>query len=393
MPSHLSASTLRRWTRHGTFVAAWLCACAPDGNESLQAPAREPRAIVGGFEAPSDAFLAVGTLSVDAYWPPGKWAPASPPVPRNNYCSGTLIGPSTVLTSRECAVMFQADLGRETIMFGVGPSVHAHVRLTEIAAAELPSYTTHEGVPGVEANLGVLYLDQPVPGVAPMRLGAVDDRHIDQAFVALGYGSGGIETLDDKRRAGQVHLNARTGSAMEIIYGDWATFFRSRRGVGEDLTCATDWSQASCQPDRDVYLARLEQRSELLVGLTPGDARPCGSDRGGPLIRADGAALGLYGVMVQWLRDKDEIRSSTLSPCGPGAIYAALDTEALTFLRGTVGWTDPCGETTASGQCVGAVAQRCVTSPTERSVATVDCSLSGRTCGTLSNGTVGCLKP
>lgn len=381
-----SSGALRRVS--AIALALSLTGClADEPNDSVSAITAP---LIGGFDATSPGLNAVGSLSLMA---PGA-AGAAPTF--QEQCSGSLIGPRTVVTAKHCLAAMSSAGGTTSLVFAVGPDAAA-----PIAYAMVIDGT---GAPGDDGgytdnghDVAVMQLDRALTDVPLVSLGAIGDADVGQEFVGVGFGKQSNNDSSTTRRLGALTLRARTGKTYEFLYGSFEAFYKAQAGTSLPSRCPA--SGTAPMPDdelcvlaqrlRDTYdNTLLETEDELAVGSSTGDSQPCYGDSGGPLLRTDArGALVVYGVT------SGGAPSDTLI-CDHGAIYASFGADVTTFLTQSLTWSDPCASITTVGSCDGEHAKRCSTAAEgTRRVIEVDCSVvglhcimaaSGATCGDLA---------
>lgn len=355
---------------------------ASDAVRGVEAP------VIGGFEADSPTLNAIGSISMRSVDETTGAATLT------LQCSGTLIGPRTVLTAKHCLQTFTTATSQgATLVFGLGPdATKPTIYATVLETAGAPG--DDGGYGGHGHDVGVLQLDRPLNGVPLVSISDVTDGDVGQKFLVVGYGQQSNSDSTPERRAGSLTLRARTGLTYEAMYGSFETFFKEQAGSLPPTTCPpADQPQPN---DLCVYAnnlrklydtTRLESMQELAAGGLPGDAQPCYGDSGGPLVR-----IGAQGQLVAYGVVSGGEPSQQLV-CDYGGIYASFPPEVSTFLMNAVGWEDPCAGMPAVGQCVGDHARRC-SKPAEghRRIVEADCALAGAHCVTNAKETT-CGEP
>lgn len=356
---------------------------------------------------------------------PGRFTPA---------CTGTLIGPKAVLTSRSCAGYFSGYYpiypGSSRFVFAVGADANASERHFEIVHVSYPA----------SGDLAVLHLAEGVSGVTPFPLANLNANHVGQKFATLGYGARDNYGTRGERRAGPLTLRGVEGRLYEFAFGSFEEFFAYHvgspgtggaggfTGDGGPPMPAVDagvggfagaggpsipplpgtggaagvgggpaedgggwggsWGGAGGSgPDwyREQLLAQyngtLLEPSEAYAGGAEGDAQPCHGDDGGPLARNVNGQVRLFGVMSRL----------PVYSCERGAIYTRFTPELRDFVAQALRWRDPCDGTTRLGHCEGNVAVRCAGyDEGERRAVRFDCSLLAQTCVSPPGSEVTC---
>ncbi|WP_437940494.1 S1 family peptidase [Sorangium sp. So ce341] len=367
------------------------------GDES---DAADAQAIIGGVDAKSDALGAIGSLGVAVE--AANEETGALDVQYSPFCSGTLIGKSTVLTAKHCVDAARKMAAEGRVYFGVGFDGTHPDRTVDIV--ELGRAPGHEGgFVSFGRDVGVVHLDEEISDIEPAAMAALSDADIDTRFAAIGYGVQDNENTSGTRKAGSVTLRAREGKVFELMFGSfeafrqWATTGdRSEllaRSLAETEEEGNEGEAGCAEGDIDCLLLKyydamvLLAGYEALVGAGEGDAQPCYGDSGGPLVRIEGGRLRVYGVA------SGVMRSNQLA-CDYGTVYATLGPDVLAFAKKASAWSDPCGDTEIDGVCEGRTAKRCTAlDEGPRRVTKTDCSLLGQTCGHDGTGAVACVDP
>ncbi len=368
-------------------AAALLAACGVD----TQAPAATPDEsssavsnIIGGFDAKSASLNAIGTVGVvdesgQYYF----------------FCTATLIGPSTVLTAKHCAMvtddtspLFGMKLvNLEQIFFAVGPDANSPVKVVEAIAADL-SPVEQGGFVGLGNDVAIYHLVEPITDVTPVKVAdaPLSDKQIGTGFVSIGYGSkDNFEDLTGwlsaTRAAGKSTLRALEGKSFELMLGSFDVFYKQMvREYGIDIV--TQYIDLITSWYNDTAILK---DYEVWTGYAKGDAQTCHGDSGGPLLGKEGNEKKIFGVVSGgW--------HSTQLTCDYGTFYAAIGNETRTMITEALKYQDPCaGGITAAGQCNGDVATRCSDKwEGDRRLSQIDCSLLDQTCA-MVGGRVACV--
>jgi hypothetical protein len=277
-----------------------------------------PRAL-RELDADSPALDAVGVLAVTG--PDGL----------RGVCTGTLIGPSSVLTAAGCWQVLSRttapDLGQGAAVFAIGPDPREPLASAAVVEArEVPD--TQPGGP-----LEVLHLAKPLAAVPAARLGFGSPLRLGQTLVRVGYAPAAGQDAG-QRRIAPVHLTALREQTLEVAAANSGDNSAPCRGPGE------------------------------------------------PLLRVDEAGeLVLYAVA-------SDVAGLAAPRCDHGTVYTGLEAHhTRAFIEAESHWTDPCAGVFSRGECVGEVVRRC-SGPEEgeRRIAEQDCREHGLTCLSTAEG-------
>jgi Trypsin len=144
--------------------------------------------------------------------------------------------------------------------------------------------------------------------------------------VLAGCASTNGDTTDDELRGATIASDAEFGAVgalenlltVRSIEGQAARSVWNTRAVFDVHVSATEGKEAlNPADDRNAQATRfyeytLLQAEELFAGLAPGDAQPCRSDSGGPLLR-DREVVGVVSGSLKL----------SSSPCGNYGAFAA----------------------------------------------------------------------
>jgi MYXO-CTERM domain-containing protein len=197
---------LHRWT--STLAACLICIGTGPGCGGIEPQSYEQAIINGGQD--NTHKTAVGIIEV----------------PTVNWCSATLIGPTTVLTAGTCVTNLNNQVATQ-IYFHPGNQISKKI---QVASAVLhPQYNANNLFNG--SNIAVVRLSEPVAGATPLTISTTAPKVGDSVQV-LGFG---LSSVNDPKSSGvlrtgsvtitQISPNtfkfkAQNNSAPALCYGD-----------------------------------------------------------------------------------------------------------------------------------------------------------------------------
>lgn len=353
-----------RWATGGTTGASSTPTTGKGGTTT------RPTAVGGksGMAGAAGATI-VEPIEVVEYWP---------------FCSGTLIGPTAVMSAKHCLQNLDYYGDSVEVGFAVGPDSYHPVAVYPIVdwdwESEVPpDYNSLLGDLG--SDVGVAHLSAPAEGVNPLAVGTLSDVDVGARFTALGYGVQNNYETHGTRKAGSVTLRGIGGNYADYAFGGLEGFLKAAKSM-PDFQGLDDWYLEDL-----YYRLGLIPEYQAFFGGKRGDAQPCFGDSGGPIIAIRDGVRTVFGNITSGF-------GSSRLICDFGVVAAIFGPLTQSYLEESLLWTDPCEGVTVKGFCSGDLAVRCTNrSEGKRRLSETDCSLIDQTCGVDESGAVACVDP
>lgn len=266
-----------------TCTAFAFMGCGSGDEPALRDVVTSQQPLLGGLPARSRVFDAVGVF----------FAPAV--VDQAGICTAVLIGPTTVLTAKHCAMGAAPFLSAIDVYFATGPDVNAPRALYPVVGVEWETDVPADPdslLAKVGCDVAVAHLARPVEGVVPWPIGRLSRRDVGAPFAIIGYGEHKARDDFGQRRAGVITLGGIGGNYADYAFGGFDGFVEAAKSMprfsGLDREqLASDYEQLYLIPEYQAYF-----------GGRPWNAQACGGDSGAPVIalRPDGwHVVGLAG--------------------------------------------------------------------------------------------------
>ena len=330
--------------------------------------------ILGGIPAKSKKYDAIGVLY-------GVRPTGAAPI-----CTGTLIGPHTVLTAGHCVHPTGAPfniIDRFPVYFTVGYDSAAPKQtiravwggVTPVAAQDMAIYQLEEEPEDVEP---IAWADTPLT-----------EEDIKDKLTMVGFG---LQDQDDTffqfltRRAGNLSVTTFNPQALHVLFPEY-TEFKAFMEANAGKTFTDE--QAGF-----IYNHNILRDGDVFIGK-PGQAQPVYLDSGGPALRHDGPdGLRVHGVNSRGYRADPTVPNTgtakDLLPVGTVIVMTGNpDTNA--FIENAL--ADVCRNISSGGHCSATTAIRCGTEVDPPSITVVDCAEFGAVCKVDADGLAGCDDP
>lgn len=287
-------------------------------------------AIVGGTLASGDPAVVVLAVNYQGL---------------QEYCTGTLIAPKTVLTAAHCIEAYGSG---DFYVVGFGSSINSLSRTAQVA-----QQFAHPSYRGGSWDFGILRLAQPVTGVTPIPINerALTSTDVGRSIRHVGFG------ITDASGVGG-------GVKREVTYGVREVLaYTIESGAQGKQTCSGD----SGGP---AFMVLPGEASEKVVGVVSYGDQNCvieGFDG-----RVDVAAQWIKTTMAQW----EQPTCATDGACLPGC--APVDQDCACVADGRC--TADCADLTKDPDCPRDCARNGVCAQAACPVADPDCVPEGAAC-------------
>jgi hypothetical protein len=336
------------------FIGLALAGCGAAQPDAV-GQAEEP--IIGGSIAPGSGYDAVGAL-----------ASVQPDGSLRQFCSGTLIAPTVVLTAKHCTLKNPAD----KVRFLIGTSVFNPARVVPVRAFVVENTVTG-GFFGKGSDVAIAHLAESVLEVKPYDYATLAHHHVGERFNVLGFGVQDTQERFGTRQMGRYTLRSTKGRILETLFGSVENFIKN----GGDLGRQSDTEQQR----RELYeQAVLLTPYEAYFGGVKGDVQDCFGDSGGPVVQIIGGRPTVFGVSSWGF-------PNTKTVCGPGGTYATFGPAALELIEHEVA----CPQLPAGGACESNNVVTCEGSGRDRFEQGQDCSELDQVCQIDASGKAGCV--
>jgi hypothetical protein len=237
-------------------------------------------------------------------------------------CTGTLVAPNKVITAKHCVTSDpegkNLDKVEQGLSFLVGAKVSANAKRYRVTSASVPT-AMEGGFIGYGSDVAMLTLETSVAGIAPLAISATVPR-VGEKLAVVGFGFDETETKGERRK-GSMTVRATEKQAARAVWSGRAAFEAFLVNAEGDKSALDPSDDRSAQAARFFDYALLAEH-EVFVGLAPGDAQPCRSDSGGPLLR-NGQVVGVVSGSLKL----------SSSPCGNyGAFFATFGPRAKSVM-------------------------------------------------------------
>jgi hypothetical protein len=313
-------------------------------------------------------------------------APENPENPTANrqWCSGTLITPSKVLTARHC--IMEAKKGEFT--FAIGNRTDAAIKSVNISSAEVFYSGGQAGAKSEGRDFAVLNLETPIVDVVPIPVADFSAESIGRPMQFAGFGRDSSDFGKDglvidpssrnaprSRHIKDIVLSMQDGKPLERLFGSFAGF----------QAAAPEWFPRQSAPQLESEYNESLRKDYEAAAIELGEGKSCHGDSGGPLLRNVNDQVAVVGVVSRGIHPG----------CKLGDIFAITGQESAAFIRDAVANTnDVCAGESEQGRCEGSVGIVCDLRRGPKHVYRIDCAASGKTCAVdAERGSIDCVAP
>ena len=347
-------------------VALVGASCA-SGSDSVDT---EPTDILGGFPARSEKFNAIGMLL-------GVRSTGPAPI-----CTGTLIGPHTVLAAGHCVRPRGAPfniIDRFPVYFRIGYDSAAPVQEIRAIWGGVTTVAGHD--------VGLYQLEHDAAGVTPIAVSDVPltAEDLGDKVTIVGYGLQGADNNWLQfltRRAAKFEVTSFRPEALQDLFDDFPTFKAyMEANAGHSFTD----DQALLLWNHQILTA-----NDVWVGA-PWEAQISFLDSGAPAMTNVDDVLTIHGVNSRSY-DADPWKPNTgiasdLMPVGTAIAMTGIDGTREMIDNSLA---DPCRNVTSNGHCSATLAIRCPAELPQPTIETFDCAEFGSACVIDADGLAGC---
>lgn len=274
-------------------------ACTNKAYQELKGSQASENFIVGGTQVAEEDLISKSTVALYM-----KESPGSTRI--QNYCSGTVIDTTHILTAGHCFADFAAEVGmtveeiRDTSLVGFGTKVVKDSRTTALQFRKLAAVNIHEKyVIGLEDlkkayfDVAIITLDSAIPeGALPAKLGSGDliKKDMDITLAGFGLTNGfGVEakqlmkvvvkvddpaltetqfTYTDKKGScggdsgGPAYIIEPDNSLTVVGITSWGDQFCTKMGAYTSVPFMNEWITKILEADKPAELAPAIEPSE-----------------------------------------------------------------------------------------------------------------------------------